>query len=267
MKLSLKWSLSIFAGILFASQAVADDRLTFSANGETLTDTSGGGGASVGWLHNFSPDALLGVGVEYQAIANAHWTVGSISGAYIGGDARRRWNLSGNFRKGSGWNGARSFDYQDASVGASIPLIQKLSMQLEDRQIDIDTAHGNLPKIGVSFLVNPRLLTSVSYARSIGGNLGTEITTGRVDYYIGRFHLIGGGAFGSADPIVLNLATRIHLPSRTLKEGFAGFGRTSTNFEWQLLGDYQKLASSERVTVTLSYTRFLNGPARSVPGR
>ena len=57
------------------------------------------------------------------------------------------------------------------------PSRSKFSVQLEARQIDIDTTHGNLPKLGLTYLWTPRLLTNVSYAHSVGGNLGTELTS------------------------------------------------------------------------------------------
>jgi hypothetical protein len=254
----------LFVGI--ASNAMADDRLTFSANGTRLANI-GGAGAEVDWLHNFSPDALLGVGVTYQTISNAHWTYGSVSGAYIWGGTGSRWSVSGEAHRGNGWNGTRNFTYQDVTVGTSVPLNSKFSVQLEDRQLDIDTSHGNLPKLGASFLLNTHLLTSLSYAHSVGGNLGTHITTGRADYYLRSTHWVGGGSFGTVDPLVLHgqvLPTGDH---RSLREGFAGVGRTSPRSEWLLLGDYQKLDAQRRVTLTLNYTIFLNGPARGIPGK
>ena len=37
----------------------SDDRIAVSADGQTLTGTNGGGGASLGWLHNFDADTIL----------------------------------------------------------------------------------------------------------------------------------------------------------------------------------------------------------------
>ena len=68
-------------------------------------------------------------------------------------------------------------------LGLSQNLTKKFSVQLEGRQIDIDTTHGNLPKLSLTYLWSPRLLSNISYARSVGGNLGTELTAARIDYY------------------------------------------------------------------------------------
>jgi len=42
--------------------ATDDDRIAVSADGATLTGTRGGGGGSLGWLHNFDADSLAGAG-------------------------------------------------------------------------------------------------------------------------------------------------------------------------------------------------------------
>jgi len=61
--------------------STSDDRIALSANGSTLPGTNGGGGGSVGWLHNFDADTLAGVAVEHQVISVAHWTFGSVNGS------------------------------------------------------------------------------------------------------------------------------------------------------------------------------------------
>jgi len=264
----IKKSIAVLAaGTLGVGIANADDRLTLSASGETLTGTNGGGIAEGSWVHTFTPDAIGGIGANYQAIANAHWAFGSANGAYLWGDAGRRWSLYGEAHIGSGWNGRRNFDYQDGSLGLSIPVLPKLTLQLEDRQIGIDTARGNMPKAQLSYVVTPTLQVSASHARSVGGNLGTRITTGRLDSYQRSIHFIAGGAFGTVDPLVLGGLGLNQPPGQDLREGFLGIGHTASRSEWLLLGDYQRLSSSlsrsERFTLTLSYSLFLNGPARA----
>ena len=239
------------------SLAQAEDRLTLTAQGSTLSHADGGGGGAIGWLHNFSPNTIAGAGVEYQTLADATWKFGTLNAAVTGGPDGRKWSLYGEAHRGSGDDDAHDFTYQIAAVGASLPLFRKLSLQLEDRQIDVDTAHGNLPKVGLSMVWSPQLQTTVSYANSIGGNLGTEIGTARLDYYVESVHLIAGGAVGRADPVVVNIQG-LNLPTRTLREGFAGFSRIFSRTEFLMLADYLKLGDSKRLTVTLSFTLHLN---------
>ncbi len=241
------------------SLAHAEDRLTLTANGSTLSHAEGGGGGSLGWLHNFGPNTIAGASVQYQTLADATWKFGSVNAAYTGGPDGRKWSVYGEAHRGSGDDDAHDFTYQIAALGASLPLYRKLSLQLEDRQIDVDTAHGNLPKIGLTMVWTPRLQSTVSYADSIGGNLGTEIGTARVDYYVDSVHLIAGGAFGRADPVVVNIQG-LNLPTRTLREGFAGFSRIFSRTEFLMLADYLELGDSKRLTLTLSFTLHLNQP-------
>lgn len=245
---------------LASSIASADDRLTLSLNGSTLTGTDGGAGGSIGWLHDFSPQIIAGASYEVQSIADeAHWHFGSLRGAYTGGESGHKWSVSGEAHKGSGDDNVHHFNYQIVALGASLPLARNLSLELEDRQIDIDTTHGNLPKIGLSYVWNPRVQTTLSYADSVGGNLGTHLTTARVDFYPGSVHLIAGGVIGKADSVVVNLNPGERVPARTLHQGFVGFSRMFGRTEILLLGDYLKLGSSERVTGTLNMTLHLGG--------
>ena len=132
-------------------------------------------------------------------------------------------------------------------------------MQLEERRIDVDTSHGNLPKLTLSFHVAKPLLVSASYADTVGGNLGTHLTTLRTDYAGPGFSAFAGVAAGRAAPAVLNLLGQIVRPSPKLTEFFAGVGRSFGRSDWQLLGDYQDLEGFKRTTITLLCTLHLDG--------
>lgn len=270
MKALHAWLWMLFAaGLMPASARAAEqdarppDRLTISANGSRFTtgEEDEGGGGSLGWLHYFTPNAVLGLGAEHQFIADSRWTFGSLRASWGRGASASRFALFGEVHHGAGDDDGRDFDYAVEVLGISQAFTGKFSVQLEGRQIDIDRTHGNLPKLGLSYLWTPRLLTTLSYAHSVGGNLGTELGTGRVDYY-GPVNLIIGGASGRADPAVLNLQPGLELPARNLKQGFLGIGKTFTRGELLLLGDYLELADSEKVTFTLSYTAYLGARGR-----
>lgn len=234
------------------------DRLMLSANGSTLTDTSGGGGGSVHWLHEMNAGTLIGAGVDYQTIADSHWTYGALRGALIRtGQANARWAFYGDIRQGSGSDVGDSFTYSIVAAGIAYTMAGGLSLQLDDQQIDVDTTHGNLPKLSLGYLWNPRLLTGVSYAHSVSGNLGTDLVSARIDYYGRSLNLLAGGAYGDAAPAVLNLPIGVAQPGRTLREVFVGLSKPFSRAEVMLVTDYQELAGSERVTLTLTYTIHL----------
>ena len=145
--------------------AVADQRLVFSTNGSRLTGGIGGGGGSASWVGGLGNGTVIGAGAEYQTISNSHWTLGTFSGALAPG-LRTHLYLEG--REGAGDVGDRAFHYSLLVAGLLEQLTSELSVQLEERRIDIDKSHGNLPKLGLSFQVTPQLLASISYAVSLG---------------------------------------------------------------------------------------------------
>ena len=261
--LSLSASSFVSAGALAAAvDARPPDRLTLSGSSSRLTETDDeGGGGSLNWLHYVTPDAVLGLGGEYQFVEDSTLTFGSIRGSLGYGAPESRFNIFAEMNYGDGDEDGRKFDYSVAVLGLSQNFTKKFSAQLEGRQIDIDRTHGNLPKLTLTYLWSPRLLTNISYAHSVGGNLGTELTAARIDYY-GPVHLMLGGSSGRADPSVLVLETGVTLPASQSKTGFVGIGKTFTRGEIQLLGDYLEVSDSEKITVTLSFTAYIGSRGR-----
>jgi hypothetical protein len=137
-----------------------------------------------------------------------------------------------------------------------------VSVQLEERRIDIDTSHGNLPKLGLSFSVTPQLLASASYAYSVGGNLGTKLTTLRLDYSGKSLSGLAGAVWGPAAPAVFDLIGQVVRPGPTLSEGFVGIGKPVGRTEWLLVGDYQDVGGTRRTSVTLACTVHLRARAQ-----
>ena len=239
-----------------AAISTADDRIGVSVNGATLTGTSGGGGASLSWLHNFDADSLAGVAAEHQVLGNAHWTVGSLNGSLVVGPAEQRYGVYVEAHEGAGDDGARAFHYAIEALGMTGTFFHRLTAQLEDRQIDVEATHGNLPKAGLSYLWGPHLLTSISYAHSVTGNLGTHLAAARIDGYGSSANLFAGVAFGQAAPtIILNFQSGLAIPGRQLHEGYIGVSKPMPRLrsELTLVADYQDLSGIKHTTVTLNY--------------
>jgi len=243
--------------------AAMDQRLVLSTDGSTLTGGSGGGGGSATWVGSITADAVIGAGADYQQIASAHWTTGVFSGSLAFGPADHKAHLYAEAHEGAGDIGTHAFHYSLAAAGVLGSLTPRLSVQLEERRIDIDTSHGNLPKVGLSFGVTPQLLASVSYAHSLGGNLGAKLTTVRLDYSAKGLSALAGVVWGPAAPAVFNLLGQVVQPGPSLKEGFAGIGKPVGRTDWLLVGDYQDVAGTRRTTITLACTVHLR--ARGQP--
>ncbi|MBS0418873.1 MAG: hypothetical protein JSR66_14250 [Proteobacteria bacterium] len=247
-----------------AAPSGVDDRIAIGLQGESLTNTSGGGGGSLTWLHNYSADALAGVGVEHQVLANSHWTFGSVNGAYSMGQGDQRYSIYGEAHEGGGNSGDRSFNYHIEAVGLVGTYFHRLSVQLEDRQFFVDTVSGNLPKLGVSYLWDPHFQTSVSYAYSVGSNLGTRLLAGKIDIFEPGVNWLMGFSVGQATAAVLTPGAHIEgqptsIPGLRVKEGYVGatVPLPSWRSEISLILDYQKLYSpfvdSKRFQGNLNY--------------
>lgn len=247
--------------VVSAATSTAMDRISVIGNGSTLTGTSGGGGGSLGWLHNFDADTLVAFGAEHQKLGDAQWTFGSLSGALTRGLGDGRYTFSAEAHEGAGDDGPHALHYHIEAVGVTGTYFHRLSLQLEAKRIDVETTHGNLPKAAISYLWTQHWQTSVSYAASAGGNLGTHLTTVRIDRYSPVVNLLAGGTYGQASPTIFTLG--IVTPGHILKEGFVGASRTfARRTDVLLTADYLQLSGghddrvfpvSRRVTLTLSF--------------
>jgi hypothetical protein len=234
------------------ASSTSSDRISLTGNGSTLTGTNGGEGGSIGWLHNFDADTLLTLGAEHQRLGDANWTFGSLSGAVSTDLGSGRYAFSGEAHEGSGRDGPHSLDYRIEALQATGTYFHRLSIQLEARRIDVETLHGNLPKITLTYLWTPHWSTSVARADSAGGNLGTQLNSVRIDHYNRLINLLAGGIYGRASPIIIDLG--IVSPGHILREGYIGASTTfARRTEVTLTGDYLNLSGSKRATVTLSF--------------
>jgi hypothetical protein len=247
-----------------ADDTGSDDRLLFSASGSTLSVASGGGAGSAGWLHNFNADNLVGAVVEYDTLANAHWTFGSLNAATTSGAAGARLSLYGEIHEGAGDIGTRSFDYANEAVGVIRTFGAHFSLLIEDRQIDIDTSRGNLPKVGATVIWSPRLQTSVAFQHSVGGNLGTNLGSIRFDGFGKPLNWLAGAAYGQGAPAVFNLQTGLIEPnSGRLKEAYLGASKDFAHSTLTLVADYLDLSGTRRTTLTLNYLFDLGAARRA----
>ncbi|HEY4212442.1 MAG TPA: hypothetical protein VGM84_13265 [Steroidobacteraceae bacterium] len=257
-------------GVSAQTAGTSFDRLVFSADGSSLTGTNGGGGGSITWLHNFDADKLIGVAAEHQVLSVSHWSFGSLTGSVSAGSGDQRYTFYGEAHEGAGDDGGKAFKYHVEALGLTGTYFHRLSATLEDRQINVETTRGNLPKVGLSYLWSQHVQTALSYQYSFGGNLGTQLTSGRIDVY-GPLNFLGGFAVGQASPTVLGLL--VTLPPHDLREGYVGVSKHFALNELTFIVDYQHLSGGPTVidgvsgnvlpttrwTGTLNYTWHLSG--------
>jgi hypothetical protein len=182
----------------------------------------------------------------------------------LGADSGSRTTFSGEVHEGSGDIARKNFNYSLVVLDVSRTLFKGLSVQLEERQIDIDTSHGSLPKVGFTYAWTRTLQTSVAYADTVSGNLGTELFSARVDFFGPRAGFLAGGATGRGAPAVVNLQTgTIVQPALRLREVFVGVSKPFARANLQLVADFLDLAGNKRTTLTLTCTLPLRGRGTS----
>ena len=236
-----------------SASGAGTDRLMLTASGSALNSASGGGRAAVTWLQSLNADALLGGGGEYDTIGNAHWTLGTVTSALSGGSQANRWTVAADGRFGAGDIGPSRFDYDVEGVGVADTLSHVFTVRLETRQFDIYTTHGNLSKAGLSLLVASHWLLGAAYAHSTGGNLGTVLTSARLDHFGSTVSWFVGAAKGHVAPAVLNVQTGATGPVPRYWEGYAGLLKTFRRTQWMVSADYlYLLAGTRQVTLTVT---------------
>jgi hypothetical protein len=234
----------------------AIDRIIVSVDGASLTGTSGGEGGNVNYLHQEGA-LLVGVGAEYQRLATSQWGFGSFNLAYSHDmTATARWNVHAEAHEGTGSSVGFSapFLYSIVAAGVGAALPAGVAADIEERQIDVYTSHGSLPKVSLSKGWGTHLLTSLGYAHSFGGNLNTSYTLARVDIYTPVVNLIAGGDVGRVNPTVINIDGVLTSQARHLNEVFGGVTKPLKRFDVTLLADNIDLAGINRFTVTLSFS-------------
>jgi hypothetical protein len=250
---TLGWVLAGSCG--WTDAAKADDRISVSGDYSTLTGTNGGGGGSATWLHDLDASSVGTIGGEYEELSDAWWSFGSLALSRGFGPANQRYTVYGEIHEGGGHDGLHSFDYHIEAVGVFATFNHSLSVQLEDKRIDVENTHGNLPKAGLSYLWNPHFMTSVSYQYSVTGNLVTRISGVRLDYYSAAVNLLAGGSYGPTLPVTFDLPSGFFSDIRRVKEGFIGASKPIPRWhsEITLVADYIDLSGIKRSIFTLTY--------------
>lgn len=260
-----KWTLFLMntAGALLSQDVLADevsdgaptipaDHVLLDASGSVLISGRDGGGASIGWLHNI-PGSVIAVAGDYETLDNAHWEYGSLSAALN----TKSDSVFAEVDEGAGSVGGSSrphhFGYSMEVLGARAVLGSAITVQLETRQIDVDTSHGNLPKFTLEYSWHRDWQTAVSYAKSVGGNLGTELATLRVDRSGFSFATpFVGGAVGHVAPPVVNFQPGQTATSPQYRELFLGATTGIAHGEWTFLLDYTSLEGLRRIALSLT---------------
>jgi hypothetical protein len=259
------------AALLIATRAVAqsiapaaptqwqpDNRVVLGGSFESLTGIQGGGGGTLGYFSEPNQSTLLGVAADYQTLAGSSWAFGSLSAAYSGPiTLSTRWSVHGDLHEGTGRTGSRDWDYSNVGVGGAVTLPLRLTVDFSDRQLDVETSHGNLPTVTLTEALTPHWLSSLAFAESVTGNLSTEYGLARVDFLAPSFGLLGGVSYGRVSPTVINIDGALTAIAYRLTEVFIGVRKRIRRVDLTLLADHVDLAGIQHLTVSVSATVHL----------
>jgi hypothetical protein len=236
-----------------ADDPSSEDRLVIAANGATMSGSAGDWGGSVNWLRS-SPDASFVVGANYESLADSHWE-------FATGAVAMNWGRSAVYAEADEGAGDQRlllernpFHYAVETVGLSTELGAHLRGFAEARRIDIDTSHGNLPKVAMDISWPHYLQTTISYAQSVTGNLGTELGGLRIDLSLPSSIWFAGAAAGHASPPVVNVDSLSSFAAEQYREGFLGVSKAFRATEWSLALDYLTLGQVKRVMLNVTCT-------------
>ncbi len=251
---------------LLLPTAACADQLSLGLDATRVAPVSGGG-ATVDWLHDDGGSARWDLGLTYQRIGSSHWHFGTVGSAWVGtAPPARRWTASASASVGTGRTEGRTFDYQDISASLSRGLAAALTVSARDRQIDVDTAHGNMPAVSLEFVGGTRWLARAEFEKSVSGNLGARIAMLRLDHLARRLGASVGVGVGRVVPVVAIVPsiapTPVNPPVQTLHDAFIGLA-------WQLGGskilatlDHLRLGSEVHWTLTLNYAIRVTRPTQ-----
>lgn len=223
------------------------DTMFLNLEFSSLSSASGGGRVAVDWLRAAEGGLDYLAGISYARLADNDWAVGHF-GAFSRIGDHLSWR--GDLHLGTGNRADRSFDYQMVEAGLTWEIVdQRLYLDIEDRYLDIDTTHGNLLELGVTFLPRPRYASKLAYIRSTGGNTESDFVSGRLDIFAGRHRFLGGFAVGRTRP---EAVATFGGDAAELEQVFVGMAVPISGPELTVVLDLLRLDEVERATLTLS---------------
>lgn len=209
------------------------------------TDGDGGEGAaaSVDWIHS-SDGRVVSLGLTHKSVGNADWTLGRFGAAL---DVQPRLQLAGEIELGPAEFAGTEDTYCRIVTQLTITASEQLFLGLEDQYFDVERTHGHLFSAKLAYLPIRALAVEARVSHSGGGNLGTRLVSGRVDYFA-RLHLLAGAAHGRSTPDVFDVSTG---SGNDLRQYFAGIGFPVVGNELTLMSEWLELGDTRQQITTL----------------
>lgn len=213
---------------------------------DSLSPTGSGGGGGIEWTHSNTP-RKMSTTLGYSRLNLAGSSVGYLKlGAFWKHENGVAYHVEA--RGGAGKQSGNAFDYQVLKGGITFPLLERLSLDLEDEYIHVAQTEINLLKSTVNYVPLPWLGTVVKYQETTGGSFRMDFLSGELDVYIKGMKIYGGYGSGS---YVLN---QNFIPNSLVlnsQEKFYGIKFPISTNELDLIWDSISQPGTQRRSVTL----------------
>ena len=239
-----------------AADTRPSDSLIVAGQVDTISSGHGGGGGSLDWVRANVNGTTLTAGVSSFSISDSHWSFGRVGGAIR---LDERTIVQGQASLGSGRTADAPFAYRLFNAGLSYAAFPTIYVKAEDQYVDIGATHGHLLKAGALFVPSTRLSADISYARSLSGNLNSELAAARVDWQTEPARLLGGLAWGRSVPDLLNIDVGTGSGDQAFREFFVGMAIPVSGVELMVVADFVNLDTGRKRTLTLSLKITLGG--------
>lgn len=222
------------------------DYLYLTAQRDTLSPSGSGGGGGIEWTRSNASGRMSGTaGLSRLNLAGSSVSYLKL-GAFWKHENGAAYHVEA--RGGSGNQSGSTFDYQMLKGGITLPLLARLSLDLEDEYTHVARTEANLLKSTVNYVPLPWLGTVVKYQETTGGSFHMDFLSGELDLYIKGMKIYGG--YGSGR-YVLNQNL---IPNNTVldtRERFYGIKLPLGSSELDLIWDLITQPGTQRKSVTV----------------
>jgi hypothetical protein len=236
---------------VLASAPGASAQDTLFVGGQFLDLSAGatGSAGSAEWLHAFSPERTLNVGVSSFSVAGTRWTYGRAGGTL---KPIARVTVHAEAEMGSGTDPGGRFGYRTLRASAGYEAVaRRLILEVEDQYVDVHETAGNVVKLG--FTMRPAASVTVSAAvhGTTSGSVDTRTLMARAAYDRGGATVFAGLSAGRSRPALVNLGT--FGPAQRLREIFGGLQVPVGRLQLTLAFDRLVLGQASRQSLTMSW--------------
>jgi hypothetical protein len=229
------------------SAAPAPDSLVFSGSFDRYSPGSLGSNGSVDWVHASGADRTYTLGFGVYSVDTSRWSFAKLGAAY-------HWNARTTFQGlasvGGGHTDGDGFGYQIYDGSITYKATPRIYVRFGDQLFQIAGSRGHLLKPGLLLVPARRVQADLTYAHSVGGDVGNQFVSGRIDFTARAFHLLGGFSFGYSTPQRLSLDFGGPPVAQNFQEGFFGVGVPLSKTVLSIVADVLD-ADTNRRSVTI----------------